>query len=121
MANQFNCLKCPAYCCSYTRIIVTPGDIRRLAKYHGVSEETARTRYTKKGYEKNERILRHKQDEHFTTICQFVDSETRRCTIYAGRPKICREFPGTHRCGYYDFLSFERRTQEDPDYISTTG
>jgi Fe-S-cluster containining protein len=119
--NRYNCLKCPAYCCSYTRIIVTPADIRRLAKYHGISVAKAREKFTRKGYEKGERILRHKADEHFTTICRFVDSETRRCTIYEGRPKICREFPGTRHCGYYDFLAFERRTQEDPEYISTTG
>ena len=24
------------------------------------------------------------------------------------------------RCGYYDFLSFERRAQEDPEYVATT-
>ena len=34
--------------------------------------------------------------------------------------EACRTYPGG-RCGYYDFLAFERRTQEDPEYISTTG
>jgi hypothetical protein len=40
--------------------------------------------------------------------------------VYKARPAICREFPGPGRCGYYDFLSFERKAQEDPDFISTT-
>ncbi len=39
---------------------------------------------------------------------------------YESRPDVCREFPGPGRCGYYDFLSFERNAQEDPDFISTT-
>jgi hypothetical protein len=40
--------------------------------------------------------------------------------VYEARPAVCRDFPGTVRCGYYDFLSFERRNQEDEEYISTT-
>ena len=116
----YNCDRCPAYCCTYARIEVKKKDVRRLAEHFGVDEETARKRFTKKGEEKGERVLKHKPDEHFGTACQFLDGETRRCTIYHARPKICREFPGTVRCGYYDFLSFERRALEDEDYVSTT-
>jgi hypothetical protein len=32
----FNCLRCPAYCCSYDRIEVTKRDIARLAKHFQV-------------------------------------------------------------------------------------
>jgi len=121
MARRYDCSKCPAYCCSYARIIVTDEDIKRLAKYHGITKKEARKRFTKKGEEPGERILRHQIDEHFTTICRFLDPETRNCTIYEARPEICREFPGAGRCGYYDFLTFERRAQEDPDWVATTG
>jgi uncharacterized protein len=113
----YNCDKCPAYCCSYPRIQVTKADIQRLANHHGVSFKKARKQFTKKGEEKGERILRHQKDHVYDTVCRFLDTETRRCTIYAGRPAICREYPGSSRCGYYDFLSFERRAQEDPDFI----
>ena len=65
-------------------------------------------------------MLRHKQDKVFKTVCQFLDQKTRRCTVYEARPGICREYPGTCRCGYYDFLSFERRVQEDPEFIPST-
>ena len=106
--NLYNCKKCPAYCCSYARIIVKKKDIARLAAHFGL------------GHDKGEIILRHQKDEHFGTICRFIDPETRGCTVYPARPKICREFPGPGRCGYYDFLTFERRTQEDPEYVSTT-
>lgn len=117
---SYNCDRCPAYCCSYPRIIVKKRDIERLAKHHGVSFDKARKKFTRKGHDKGEIILRHKDDEHFGSVCRFLDSETRQCTIYHARPGICREFPGTRRCGYYDFLMFERRTQEDDEYVSTT-
>ena len=82
--------------------------------------DDAEARFTKKGRTAKERILRHQSDEHFITICRFLDTNTRACTVYNSRPGICREFPGQGRCGYYDFLSFERRTQDDPDWVATT-
>ncbi len=57
---------------------------------------------------------------HAPRICRFFDTEARRCTIYTARPTICREYPGGNRCGYYDFLSSERNSQNDPDHIATT-
>lgn len=123
MAKQlrvfYSCAKCPAYCCTYPRIPITKRDIERLAKGHGISYEKARKRFTKKGEEKGERILRHREDEIFETACMFLDEETRGCTIYEFRPTPCREYPGTARCGYYDFLANERGRQEDPDLVIT--
>ena len=34
---------------------------------------------------------------------------------------MCRSFPGGGRCGYYDFLSFERRAQEDDEFVALTN
>lgn len=120
MKKSYNCVKCPAYCCSYPRIIVTDKDIRRLAEHFEVGSDEARKRYTKKGHEKGERVLKRQDDEHFGRICGFLDLETRRCTIYEGRPQVCRDFPGKGRCGYYDFLKFERNAQEDKAWVATT-
>jgi len=117
----YNCDRCPAYCCSYPRIIVNKTDVKRLAKHFGLTLQKAYKKFTKKGHEKGEIILRHQKDEHFGTICQFLDQETRGCTVYKARPKICRDFPGTKRCGYYEFLKFERMLLEDKDYVSTTN
>ena len=33
---------------------------------------------------------------------------------------ICRRFPAENRCGYYDFLQFERKHQTDPDFVALT-
>ena len=119
-ALSYNCDRCPAYCCTYPRIEVKKRDLKRLAKHFELSFDQAKKRFTKKGHDKGEIILRHREDEHFATACMFLDPDSRNCTIYEARPKICRDFPGTRRCGYYDFLTFERRALEDPDHISVT-
>ena len=121
MARLYNCDKCPSYCCSYGLIVVTEADIKRLARHFSIDRDAAVKRFTKQGWKPNERVLRHQADEHFVTVCRFLDTETRSCTVYTARPKICREFPGEGRCGYYDFLNFERRAQNDPDWIATTN
>ena len=61
-----------------------------------------------------------KKDHIFGGVCRVFDTDTRCCTIYQARPSLCRSFPGG-RCGYYDFLAFERRAQEDPEFIATTN
>jgi Fe-S-cluster containining protein len=97
----FNCLKCPAYCCSYDRVEVTKRDLLRIAKHFGISYREAEKRYTKIAF----------------GVCQFLDLEKRRCTIYEARPAVCREYPDSLRCGYYDFLASERRRQCDDEFI----
>lgn len=108
----YDCGKCPAYCCSvYERVPVNKRDIKRLAKYFGVTVETATRRFTK--LHGKERILRRKKDVIFPEACQFIDPETRGCTIYHARPLTCREYPARSRCSYYDLIQFERRQQDD--------
>ena len=91
-----------------------------MAKFHGIPQPEAKKKFTKKGDKENPRVLRHTDDEHFTTACMFLDKETRNCTIYEGRPAICREFPTQSRCGYYEFLIWEREVQDDQDWVATT-
>ena len=116
----FNCLRCPAYCCSYPVIRLTKTDLRRLAKHLGMSLERTVDKFTKPDGNGKQRIMRHRKDEHFGSVCRFLDREKRTCTIYQARPKICRDFPGTRRCGYYEFLKFERDLLKDPDHVATT-
>ena len=120
MPNFYNCDRCPAYCCSYPRVPIEEADVHRLALHLNLPFETVARKFTKKGDEPGEVILRHKPDPIYGTACKFLDRETRRCTVYQGRPSICRTYPGCPRCGYYDFLSFERRAQEDPEFIPST-
>jgi Fe-S-cluster containining protein len=114
----YDCLNCPSYCCTYPRIPVTQRDIRRLARHFGIDEGVAEKRFTKKGWTKRERVLRHRKDETFGSACRFLDLETRLCTVHGARPAICRVHPDTPNCGYYTFLMSERRYQDDPDLVA---
>jgi Fe-S-cluster containining protein len=119
--KRFHCERCPAYCCSYPIIRLTKADLRRLAKHLGLSLERTVKKFTKpEDGKKKQRIMRHRKDEHYGSVCRFLDRETRGCTIYEARPEICRDFPGTKRCGYYDFLTFERTLLKDRDHVATT-
>ncbi|MGE3678579.1 MAG: YkgJ family cysteine cluster protein [Burkholderiales bacterium] len=120
MSAYYSCKKCPGYCCSYPLIEITKRDVARLARHFDLDYETAEKRFTK--YDKGEKslALRHKKDRIFKTVCQFFDTKKRHCTVYEARPGVCREFPTTKRCGYYEFLKFERQQQDDPKWIALT-
>jgi uncharacterized protein len=117
--KKYDCLKCPGYCCSYPVIEVKDSDAKRIAKHFDMSLKKAEEKFFKSahGYK---RVMRRKADKHFGKICQFFDTDERRCTIYKARPFACRDFPGDDNCGYWDFLAFERIAQEDDEFISGT-
>lgn len=114
----YDCHNCPAYCCSYPRICLTSGDIARLARHFGTDQASVRRRFTRKGYEPGEIILRHQKDEVFGSVCRFLDRDTRMCTVHEARPDICREHPGGSTCAYYAFLMAERGYQDDPEFVA---
>ena len=114
----YDCSKCPAYCCSYTRIIVNKRDLNRLAKHFDVDVEVAKKRFTK--VVEGEQVLRHQKDKIYGSVCMFLDVKERRCTIYNARPGVCHEYPDFKRCGYYDFLKWERTQQDDETFIPLT-
>ncbi len=116
---QYDCSKCPGYCCSYPRIEVSDKDLKRLARHFEIDVDVAEKRFTRvwRSEEGFERVLRHQKDTVYATICRFFDTDARRCTIYPARPDVCREYPDRAKCGYYEFLKFERRHQDDPDFI----
>ncbi|MBW3563157.1 MAG: YkgJ family cysteine cluster protein [Acidobacteria bacterium] len=113
---KYDCSKCPAYCCSYDRIEVSDFDLERLAAYFGIPVKKAEKKFTK-WWDDDERVLRHQKDHIFDSVCRFLDSDTRQCTIYEARPEVCREYPDAKICGYYEFLRWERKFQEDPEFI----
>ena len=119
---NYDCAKCPGYCCSYPRIEVKDRDVERLAKHHGLSFEQAERKFTRwyASDEGRERILRHQKDATYGSICRFFDTDARRCTIYQARPTVCRQYPNGSKCGYYDFIRFERKHQDDPDFVPLT-
>jgi hypothetical protein len=115
MAALYDCSKCPAYCCSYDHINVTRRDLNRLAKHFEIDPETAATRFTK--IAGGVQVLRHQKDEIYGSVCMFLDVKTRRCTVYEARPGVCHDYPDRPRCGYYEFLKWEREFQDDEKFV----
>jgi uncharacterized protein len=114
---NYNCSKCPGYCCSYPIIPLNKRDLARLARYFGIGERAAKQKYTVPR-EGEDMTMRRKADTHFGRICQFFDTEKRNCTIYEARPLACRGYPEVPRCGYYEFLKFERKLQDDKEMVA---
>jgi Fe-S-cluster containining protein len=118
--SYYNCEKCPGYCCTYKEIEVTARDIERLAKRFELPYAQAEERFTKPDAKGKIRMLRHRKDKIFDSACMFLDQEKRRCTVYESRPGVCRKYPDSRRCGYYDFLRFEREQQGEDDLVALT-
>ncbi|MGL4230010.1 MAG: YkgJ family cysteine cluster protein [Casimicrobium sp.] len=121
MSNKvrYDCSECPGYCCSYDYIETKPSDVKRLAKHHGIEVDVAREKFTKEVEHEGEtiRVLRHRKDHVYKSMCMFFDQDDRRCTIYEGRPQVCRDYPNGNTCGYYSFIKFERKHQGDETFI----
>lgn len=115
LAPKFDCSRCPGFCCSYGHVPVSDADLRRLARHFDLSEAQAEKRFTK--FFGDERGMRHKKDHVYATTCMFFDQRERKCTIYAARPYVCRSYPCGDRCGYYEFLVFERELVGDEAWI----
>ena len=74
---QYNCSKCPAYCCTYSEIEITAYDVERLARHFELDPDVAMQRFTKTSA-KGVMMLRHKQDRIFDSACMFLDQKKRR-------------------------------------------
>lgn len=118
--KTYDCSKCPGYCCSYPLIEVSRTDIRRLAKHFGLSHKRAEERFTLYDKEEKVRGLRKHKDKFFGSVCRFFDIKERRCTVYKARPEACRGYPYSKSCGYWEFLKFERKLQDDKDFVAMT-
>lgn len=118
--EAYDCKKCPGYCCSYPLIEVTRADVARLAKHFDIDYASAEERFTKVDAAEKARGLRHQKDGFFGQVCRFFDTKERHCTVYAARPDACRGYPYSKTCGYYGFLKFERKLQDDDQFIAMT-
>ena len=111
---QFDCNKCPAFCCSiYERVAINKRDLNRLAKHFDETPEVAARRHTKIHKESGERVLRRAPDPVLGESCKFLNKITRGCGVYFARPGVCREYPNRTRCSYYDVYRFEMKQQDD--------
>ena len=116
---RYNCSKCPGYCCSHARIAVSDFDIARLARHFDLTTGQAK-RASPITTRPRKSTSRSCGTSVITSTSRSAASSTpseRRCTIYEARPNVCRKYPYGNRCGYYDFLKFEREHQDDDEFI----
>ena len=117
---SYDCTKCPGYCCYYPVIHITRNDLKRIARHFGLGFRAAKKKFTV-ARDDEPLTMKRKADRHFGRVCQFFDTRKRCCSIYEARPSTCRKYPDGPRCGYYEFLKFERDLQDDDKFIATTG
>jgi uncharacterized protein len=102
-SKPLSCLKCPSLCCRMAGYVeVSRNDIRRLAKHLGLTVREFEAKHIVEVTRKREKLIKSGYD-----TCQFL-GEDRRCTVYAARPKNCREYvcwdqPNTT---VYDYAKF---------------
>lgn len=113
--NEYDCSKCPGWCCSYERIRVTSDDIDRLATHFDSSPKEIKDNCLEK--HGKDLYLRHREDPIYKSICVFFHRIERRCMVYESRPEVCHHYPWGKRCGYYDFIKFERKQMGDDEFI----
>ena len=85
--DSLDCLKCPAFCCRTAGYVeVSRNDIRRLAKFLGLTTREFEERHIVERNRKGSKRIK----SGFGT-CQFL-GENRRCTVYEARPRDCRGY-----------------------------
>ena len=84
--ERTNCLDCAA-CCKSAPPLVTSSDIKRIAKFLGL---------TPKKFKRNYTIQDVDGSQSFDSIpCKFLQ-EDNACSIYEVRPNACRSYPHTN-------------------------
>lgn len=84
---EISCLDC-ANCCKTTSPIFYQLDVDRVARALRMKPGVFVEKYLRLD-EDNDYVLQ-------SSPCPFLDSEN-RCSVYADRPKACREYPHTNR------------------------
>lgn len=85
--ERTDCLNC-ANCCKTTGPLFTQADVQRIAKHLRLKPQQFISEYLRVD-EDNDYVLQQ-------VPCTFLDANN-YCSIYAVRPKACREFPHTDR------------------------
>jgi Fe-S-cluster containining protein len=82
-----DCVKCPAFCCKMAGYVqVTETDIRRLAKFLGLTARGFADKHILEVTKKGEKLIKPGYE-----ACQFLGPK-RQCTVYEARPKDCRGY-----------------------------
>ncbi len=85
--HELDCERCPSFCCRMAGYVeVSRADIRRLAKFLGLSVPEFERRHIQERTRKGSKRIKSGY-----TACQFL-REDRMCGVYAARPRDCRGY-----------------------------
>ena len=101
---KVHCDRCATSgCCRNYNVLVTAEDMERLAAHLGLARDEFRSRFTTPAVDWSadyERQLACDRDDAGEEKCVFLKRAAGgqyRCSVYEGRPKICRDFD-MNRC-----------------------
>lgn len=104
---------CPGYCCaafSITKTLDEIEDLYRAGRLHADDEVIASMLIPLTAEQATERLrefgsptadLKRNEDRHWYT-CIHWDEQTRLCSIYENRPRMCRDYPSYKKDGLCD-------------------
>ncbi len=87
-----DCLRCPAFCCKVGGYVeATARDVVRLARFLGLTRREFLTKHavkltTDQAFLKGRTVIKSGDN-----TCQVLGAD-HRCTVYAARPEVCREY-----------------------------
>jgi len=84
--RKLDCLTCPSFCCFMGFVEVSTKEVKRLAKFLGITEEQFERRHLRGHSPAGEMLIKEGLQ-----VCQFL-GEDRKCTVYEARPQVCRSY-----------------------------
>jgi Fe-S-cluster containining protein len=110
LLKTFECTGC-GDCCRWSgSVLLTAGDINRMADALGLSEQAFIDRHTRLAPNRTQLALIDNPDES----CSFLEGD--RCSVYEARPEQCRSFPYvwsvSEGCPALDKLSTQQKNIE---------
>ncbi len=90
VSREIDCTRC-ANCCKTAQPVLTPADVRRLAKHLNLRVNEFRSRFLADDPEREGSAFRDRP-------CPFLQDNF--CTVYEHRPRDCRSYPHLHKRGF---------------------
>ncbi|MFM8591332.1 MAG: YkgJ family cysteine cluster protein [Sphingomonadales bacterium] len=83
---EVDCLSC-ANCCKTMSPTYTPADLKRIARHFGITVPAFKKKWLKQERGGDRDWINR------STPCQFLNTKSNKCSIYAIRPLDCSGFP----------------------------
>ena len=98
--QETDCTSC-ANCCKTMSPTYSDSDVNRIARHFKMTTDTFRKKWLRK--DKDGDWLNRRLP------CQFLDLQTKRCTIYSIRPADCKGFPHLTKKKVTDYIHVHKQ------------